>query len=145
MDEAGGWKHSLFKVEHFMTTDLFTVREDEPVDLVASLMDWKHIRHVPVEDDENRLVGIVSYRTLLHLMANGRLGHGGDPIPVSEVMKRNPIAVTPGTTTLEAIALMREHRISALPVVQDGRLVGIITERDFMNVTAQLLERELRG
>ena len=43
------------RVEEFMTTDLFTVRAQEPIDLVVNLMDWKHIRHVPVEDDRGPL------------------------------------------------------------------------------------------
>ena len=51
-----------------MTTDLFTVHEDDPVELVANLMDWERIRHVPVEDHEHRLVGLVSYRALLRLL-----------------------------------------------------------------------------
>ena len=49
LEEAGGWKQHYVKVEQFMTTDLFTVHEDEPIDLVASLMDWERIRHVPVD------------------------------------------------------------------------------------------------
>lgn len=139
LGEAGDVRPSFLHVEQYMTTDLFTVHEDEPVELVASLMDWKQIRHVPVEDDEMRLVGVVSYRTLLRMMAQGDTQRDGIPIPVSDVMRRNPIVVGPETTTRDAIAIMRQHRISALPVVEGDRLVGIVTERDFMNVTAELL------
>ncbi len=52
-----------------MSTDLLTVREDEPIDLVANLMDWHRIHHVPVEDNEHRLVGLVSHRPLLRFLA----------------------------------------------------------------------------
>ena len=48
LDEAGGWQNHYMLVEQFMATDLFNVNEDEPIDLVASLMDWEKIRHVPV-------------------------------------------------------------------------------------------------
>ena len=51
-----------------MTTDLFTVHEDEVIDLIANVMAWRNIRHVPVEDDDEHLVGLVSYRTLLEFI-----------------------------------------------------------------------------
>ncbi len=144
LGDSGGWKHHFLKVEQFMTTDLFTVHEDEPVDLVASLMDWEKIRHVPVEDNDHRLVGLVSYRSLIHLMAQGGLEHRPDPMAVREVMKRDLLTVDPDATTLHAIALMKKHRIGSLPVVKDGRLIGIVTERDFMDIASELLEEKLR-
>ncbi len=140
LDEAGGWEKHYSKIRHFMNTELFTVHEDELVDLVAALMDWEHIRHVPVEDDQHHLVGLVTHRTLLRLMAQGRMDPSR-PIPVAEIMTRDPVTVGPDAMTLEAVRLMREHEIGCLPVVdEDGRLVGLITERDFMTMSAQLLE-----
>src|SRR4030095_3369025 len=65
LEEGGGWKHNYLKVEQYMTTDLFTVHEDDPVALAAQLMEWQKIRHVPVEDHEHRLVGLLSYRAIL--------------------------------------------------------------------------------
>jgi len=144
LEEAGGWKHNFIKLEQFMTTDLFTVTEDEPMDLVASLMEWERIRHVPVEDHQNRLVGLISYRSLLRLLAKGQLGQDGRHTAVSEIMTPNPITASPEMSTLDAIEIMRRHRVGCLPVVKDGRLVGIVTERDFMNVAAELMEEKLR-
>lgn len=143
LDDAGGWKHNYVQVEQMMTTDLFTVHQDDPVDLVASLMHWRKIRHVPVEDDRNRLVGLVSYRTLLKLVAAGELDGQDAPAAVSDIMKRDPVTVEPEVSTLDAIAIMRNHRIGCLPVVKNGQLVGIITERDFMNIASRLLEARL--
>jgi len=145
LEEAGGWERHYSRVEQFMTTDLFTVNEDELVDLVACLMDWEHIRHVPVEDPRHRLVGLVSHRSLLRLMAQGKGGTKENPIPVSQVMHKEVITVTPETQTLDAISLMKRHKIGCLPVVKNEKLVGIVTERDFMNVAAQLLEEVLEG
>ncbi|MEC9374408.1 MAG: hypothetical protein VYC34_11220, partial [Planctomycetota bacterium] len=51
-EEAGCWTRGHQRVEQYMTTDLFTVNQDELIDLVAAVMDWRHIRHVPVEDDQ---------------------------------------------------------------------------------------------
>ena len=143
LDDAGGWKHNYVQVEQMMTTDLFTVHQDDPVDLVASLMHWRKIRHVPVEDDQNRLAGLVSYRTLLQLVAAGELDAHDKPAAVSDIMKRDPVTVEPEVSTLDAIAIMRNHRIGCLPVVTHGQLVGIITERDFMNIASRLLEARL--
>ena len=55
------------KVSQYMQTDIFTVQPDDPVELVAELMGWERIRHVPVEDEKGRLVGLVSYRAILPL------------------------------------------------------------------------------
>ncbi len=144
IEEAGGWEGSFQRVEQYMSTDLFTVHEDEVIDLVANMMDWKHVRHIPVEDEDHRLVGLVSYRQLLRLLARD-LQQGRDhPIPVREVMARDPITVHPDTPTLEAIELMRKSRVACLPVVLDGRLVGIVTEHDFLKVAGDLMTQRLR-
>ncbi|MCZ7679693.1 MAG: CBS domain-containing protein [Sandaracinaceae bacterium] len=60
-------------------------------------------------------------------------------------MRRDVITITPDTPTLEAIRLMRRYRIGCLPVVQDGQLVAIVTEEDFMTIASELLEQRLGG
>ena len=65
-------KLSYLRVEEFMTTDLFTVHEDEPLDLVANLMDWKRVRHIPVEDEEGKLVGLISCFEVLRQLQQQR-------------------------------------------------------------------------
>lgn len=134
------------RVEEFMTTDLFTVRKEDIVDLVTEIMDWRKLRYVPVEDHKGRLVGLVTSRLLLrHYMnqQNPLNGQSNATSTVEEIMITNPITVGPKTTILEAMKLMRNYRIGCLPVVQgpDKELIGIITEMDFLRVTARLLER----
>ncbi len=140
--EAGGWRLNYLKVEQYMTTSLFTVHEDELVDMVAFLMDRKNIRHVLVEDDQHRLTGIVSYRSLIRLMAED-FGRGEEAPPVKMIMERDPVSVAPETPTLEAIDLMRQERVSCLPVVKHGKLIGIVSERDFLPIAYELLEEKL--
>jgi CBS domain-containing protein len=142
--EFEGWRESYLQVGQFMTTDLFTVHPEDVVDLAASLMDWRHIRHVPVEDNDGRLVGLVSHRTLLRLVGQGMKGVENTPVAVKDIMKTDPVTVTTITPTLEAIELMRKQKVGCLPVVEDGRLVGIITERDLIRVAAMLFEKHLR-
>jgi CBS domain-containing protein len=129
-------------VEDYMSTDIFTVHEQESVEFVARLMDWQRIRHVLVEDAQHGLVGLVSHRTLLrHMAESDETPYGG--VPVCDIMKKDPISVPPDAPTLEAVQLMRSHQIGALPVVREGRLVGIITERDFIEIAGNLLDHEL--
>ena len=135
-------KESCLSVEEFMTTDLFTVHEDEPLELVANLMDWKHVRHIPVEDKDGNLAGLIScFEVLRHLLLSASEAEKA-PVAVGSVMDKTPLTITPETPTLDAIALMRRERVDCLPVVNKGRLVGIVTERDFINVAARLLEQE---
>jgi CBS domain-containing protein len=145
LEEAGSWPDHYRTVGQIMTTDLFTVGEDELVDLVAAVMDWGHIRHVPVEDNRHRLVGLVTHRSLVRLVAKNMDESCGEPIPVRQIMLREVLTARPDTLTLDAIRLMRQHRIGCLPVVDSDRLVGIVTERDFMNMSAALLEQVLEG
>ncbi len=140
-DRRSGYR----QVEQYMTTDLFTVRPDDLVDLAASVMTWRHIRHVPVEDDEGCLVGLVSHRDLLRLFAARGFSGTKAPVVVREIMKAQPVTVEPETATLDAVRLMRERKVGCLPVVRAGRLVGIVTAQDFLALSADLFEEHLRG
>ncbi|MEZ4654889.1 MAG: CBS domain-containing protein [Candidatus Eisenbacteria bacterium] len=144
LEESGGWKHTFLRVEQFMSKDLFTVTQDEPIDLVANLMKWERIRHVLVEDNKGRLVGLVSYRALLRAMADGWNPRSEKTLAVADIMKRDPICIAPDTPALRAIEIMRDFKIACLPVVKNAMLVGVITESDFMDVAADLLAQKLK-
>jgi CBS domain-containing protein len=137
------WPESYRTVGQFMSTDLFTVRPDDLVDLAASVMDWRHIRHVPVEDEGGRLVGLVTHRDMLRLLARGFAGRAGEPVAVREIMKAEPVSVAPSTPTLEAVGLMRTRKVGCLLVVEGERLVGIVTAKDFLDASAKLFEERL--
>ena len=136
---ADEWEHGYRTVGQFMSTDLFTVSPDDLIDLAASVMDWRHIRHVPVEDQEGRLVGLITHRGLLRMMINSST----KLITVREIMVPDPVTVSPSTSSLEAMELMRNHRVGCLPVVEGDQLVGIITSYDFLEATAKLFEQRL--
>jgi CBS domain-containing protein len=141
--EVNDWRPSYERVGQFMTTDLFTLRPGDIVDLAANVMDWERIRHVPVEDDEGRLVGIITDRILLRLLAKGFAKRDLDPVLIRDVMKPDPVTVDPNTPTLEAMRLMQTRKVGCLPVIDKERLVGLITERDLIDVSAKLLEAQL--
>ena len=97
---------------------------------------------LPVEDAEGRLVGLISHRCLLRLFAQGRVG-GDQKVTVGEIMNTEPVTVRPDTPTVDAIRMMREKRLACLPVTRDGKLVGIVTEHDFIVIASRLLESQL--
>jgi CBS domain-containing protein len=144
LDETADWRHSYRVIGQFMTQEVFTVRSEDLVDLAASMMDWERVRHIPVEDDEGKLVGLISHRDLLKLVARGLGAKNADPVTVGDIMRKDLVTVQPDTTTLEAIRQMRANKVGCLPVCEDGRLVGIVTERDFLDVAQKLMEKELK-
>jgi len=137
MSDEDRWQERYRRVSQVMSTDLFTIGPDDLVDVAAAVMHWKRIRHVPVEDATGRLVGLVSYRALVRLVGEGR---GGARVPVREIMSPDPVTVGPGESCRNAMHLMHDRRLSCLPVVHDGRLVGIVSERDFLQVALELLD-----
>ncbi|MGH8034456.1 MAG: CBS domain-containing protein, partial [Lysobacterales bacterium] len=102
----------------------------------------RHVRHIPVEDDSGHLIGLVSHRALLRLVAEGTLG-SGRKVMVRQIMNPSPVTVEPETETVFAIRLMREKQLACLPVTRDGKLVGLVTEHDLIVVSSHLLEAHL--
>lgn len=140
--EPKTWRDSYQTAGQFMSTDLFTVQPSDIIDLAANIMDWKKIRHILVEDDEGRLVGLLSHRALIRMVARGTRGAQDRPT-VAQMMVKDPLTIGPEMPTLEVMRLMRERGISCLPVVEAGKLVGVITERDLIDVSRKLLESYL--
>lgn len=141
--EIGVDARHMQTVEQVMSTNLFTVNEHDAIDLAASLMDWEHLRQIPVETDDHCLVGLVSHRDLIrHLISLGP-GVERKAVPVSEIMIRDLVTVTPDTPTVDALELMLKSKLACLPVVRNGNLVGLVTEHDFVEQAAPLLRRHL--
>ncbi len=144
LEEGIAMKPIDLRVEEFMTTDLFSVDPEEPLSLVAHLMEWKHVRHIPVEDHAGRLVGLLSCFDVIRRYGE-ETASGGKATPVREVMNASPTTVAPETPMLEAINLLRSEKVDCLPVVKDDRLIGIVTEHDFIHIVARLLDVEAVG
>jgi len=122
-----------------MSTDLFTVRPNDPVTLAASMMDWRHIRNMPVEDESGRLVGLISSRDLLRLFAKpGWTQASSAPIPVRVIMQTDPVSISPETTLSEVLKLMMERALDCLPVLREQQLVGLVTRYDLLSLMTPL-------
>ena len=130
---------SELRVNDLMTRGVHSLSPDSNLAEVSALMNSRRIRHVPVVDDDARVVGLVSQRDLLR----GALGGGGDlppsiqraylrSIPVDEVMVREVETVGPETLIRDAAQRMLDLKIGSLLVTEESRLIGILTETDFV-------------
>ena len=138
-EDVTAWIPSKLLVEECMTTDLFTARKDDLLEFVSNLMDWRSIRYIPIADDRKHLVGLVSMRMVMREYSKVVNDDKADSIELSEFMIKNPITIHPEASIMEAMNIMLEHKIGCLPVVKNSRLVGIITEHNFMDITRRLL------
>jgi acetoin utilization protein AcuB len=134
------------RVRDRMTRPVATVHPEIPVAAASDLMRRRLLRHLPVVDRRGRLVGIVTDRDLRQVVFRpawrDRLRNVGEllrTLTVSDIMTRAVIVVKPGAKIDEASRLMHEHKFGALPVVERGRLVGIITETDILTVFEECL------
>lgn len=139
-EDLENWKPSSLLVEEFMTTDLFTARKDDLIEFAANLMDWRRIRYIPIEDDQKHLIGLVSMRMVLREYSKA-VNEEDAAIRscISDFMIPNPITIHPEASIMEAMNIMQTQKIGCLPVVKNSRLVGIITEDNYMNITRRLL------
>ena len=139
--DLGDYRPAHLRVEAFMQTDLFTVQKDDLLEMVARLMDWKHLRYLPVEDAKGHLCGLVTSRLVLrHYILQENPGEE-KVSTVKDIMIAEPITISPKATLLEALQVMQKEQIGCLPVVSDGELNGMITEADFLQISARLMER----
>ncbi|MCO6489395.1 MAG: CBS domain-containing protein, partial [Phaeodactylibacter sp.] len=107
-----------------MKTDLFTISQEEPLELVASIMQWKNIRHLPVEDEEGKLVGLITSTNL-------REAEDPDNHFAADIMVQNLITADEDMPLGAGAELLKRHGIGSLLVVREERLVGILTDTDF--------------
>ena len=119
-----------------MTTQPVTIAAGSTVGQALDIIEARHLRHLPVMDESEALVGIVSEKDLL------RANHEA---PIEDVMTHEVITVTEYTALEEAARIMADHKISSLPVMRNGKLVGIITETDLFKIFLELLGAREKG
>jgi CBS domain-containing membrane protein len=123
-----------------MTEEVTTLKQNDVLTLASDIMQLGRIRHLPVlEEDGDQLVGILSQRDLFRGALARALGYGQraqrkmlDSLRVKEVMTTDLITTGPDTPLIEAARVLMERKIGCLPVVEGGKLVGILTEADFV-------------
>jgi CBS domain-containing protein len=145
------------RAHQIMTRNVITVRPDSSIVDAAKLMLERHVSGLPVLDKDGALVGIISEgdflrrseigtqrkrpRWLQYLMSPGRAANEfvhQSGRKVEEIMARDPVTVTEDTQLEELVSLMEKHDIKRLPVMQNDRLVGIVTRANLLQAVASL-------
>lgn len=117
-----------------MTTDLFAVEENDPLAMVKAIMNWKKIRHIPVENAKGELVGLITKK---NWQAISQKEVNWSELSASSIMVKDLITAEEGTGIDEVIDLMKGHQIGCLPIVFEKQLVGLITDTDIKRLLRQ--------
>lgn len=132
------------RVRDCMTSPTLSIGPEAPAWEALGLMRRNRIRRLPVVVEGEALVGIVTWTDVVRMHPPSVGGPWNPPslsvgVLVRHLMTPAPITVDPGATLEEAARLMRRHKIGGLPVVEEGRLVGVITESDLFEVLTEAL------
>jgi CBS domain-containing membrane protein len=139
----------MSQIKDIMTTEIFTLHSTQTLALARFLMNLKHVRHIPIVENNDRFVGLLTHRDLLaHTMSlfadpeQGEQEELDEFIHIVHVMKTQVVTVEPEMNLCEAIPILLENKYGCLPVVTDQKLVGIVTEADFLKLTLTLLQQD---
>jgi CBS domain-containing protein len=138
MDQKG------LRLKDIMTREVHTVGRNDQLAVADNLMKQARIRHLPVLDSDGAVCAVVSQRDLFRGALLRALGFGGraedkmlKQIAVKEIMSDEVHTASPETPVSEAGRFMIEHKIGCLPVIEGGKLVGLVTETDFVRLIAE--------
>lgn len=133
------------KIKHWMTRNPITVKPNTPILEASQLMKEHHIRRLPVVD-KGKVVGIVTYRKLMEASPSEatalsiyELNYLIAKLKVKAVMEKDPICISPEDSVMDVAIMGHEKGIGAFPVVDRGRLVGIVTESEIYRTFVELL------
>ncbi len=128
----------VLKIENVMVSDVIKVEADATIRQAVDLMNKHEIGCLVVVDEEERPVGILTERDLLRRV----LAKRRDPvkIKVNQVMSKPLVTGTPHMNLEVAVRLMFRKKIKKLPVVEDGRLVGLVTLTDIVRVQPHIIK-----
>lgn len=130
----------VLRAKDIMSTGLATTRGDESLDVACTVLALADIRHLPVTDEAGNLIGLVTQRDMI-----AKFGELEDDdvdassIRVYDVMTANVKTVGPDDPLLKVAGLLLEYKYGCVPVVDDGKCVGIVTESDFVKMVARQL------
>lgn len=136
------------QVKDIMSSPVEVLQVGDSLDLAQHLMKAGRIRHLPVIDGDERLIGLVTHRKIL----SAWVSHG-DPrrerpqeiarqIPIDMLMETDVVTTRPDASAAEAARVIEERKLGCLPVVAGGKLAGIVTEADFVRFARKQLEHE---
>ena len=130
-----------------MITELFTLNENDTLALARSLMGLARIRHIPIVRADMQFVGLVTHRDILEATVSrfadidaATQADIDKGIPIAAIMQTGVKTITPDTPVIDAANMLYTNKYGCLPVLEGEKLVGIITEADFLRLTISLIE-----
>ena len=137
-------------VKEIMSPVVETLSVGDTLATARRQLERGRIRHLPVVDNDEHVIGLITYERILEAWVSH--GHPDDEkvqevardVPIEMLMQKNVQTVTPETPAARAAALLESH-IGCLPVVDEDKLVGIVTESDFMRFARRYFEWETRA
>lgn len=134
----------MLRVRDVMSREVHTVGRNDELAIADALMKQERVRHLPVLDEDGEVCAVVSQRDLFRGALLRALGFGSraedlmlKQVPVKEAMSTDVLTTPPDTPVADAARLMIERKIGCLPVIENGKLVGIVTETDFVRLVAE--------
>ena len=137
----------MFSISEIMTAEVYTLKPDDSLEDARCLMTVKGIRHIPIVDSDEKLLGVVTQRDVLSAADSTLLS---DPatadnkesyIALSEIMTSNILTVDKDASMRGTAMQLQKHKIGCLPVVHKGKLLGLVTYSDFVAVSINLIEQ----
>jgi CBS domain-containing protein/gamma-glutamyl:cysteine ligase YbdK (ATP-grasp superfamily) len=129
--EGGGWQNKYHKIAQVMSTDLLTIRPNDLCSMARNIMLWSGIHHLPVESSNGELLGLITSDMLMALDGQGK---DISQMSASDIMIQEVHTANPSDNTIEAYHRMRELEIGCLPVLDEQKLVGILTLNDYLKL-----------
>ena len=133
----------VLRVKDVMSRDVQVVRRNDELSVADTLMKQARIRHLPVLDEDGLVCAVVSQRDLFRGALLRALGYGARAeeamlrqVAVKEAMSAEAVTIDPEASVADAARVMVERKIGCLPVVESEKLVGIVTETDFVKLVA---------
>ncbi|OEH91799.1 acetoin utilization AcuB family protein [Bacillus solimangrovi] len=128
-------------VEEIMSTEIITLHMHDTIEKACELIYSKPIRHLPIVDNESHVVGIVSDRDIRDVSPS--IFHSEEhkedlQKPIASIMTQDVLTAHPLDFVEDICSLFYEHQIGCLPIVSEGKLVGIVTETDMLHTLVKL-------
>ncbi len=137
----------MITVAGIMSSPVFTLYKEDSLLDVRKLMEFAKIRHIPVVDEDETFLGLITHRDLLAYTISTFADINKDEqdsidsdMSVAEIMQTDVHCITIDTSLKIAAKILVEHKYGCLPILRDNKLIGIITEADFLKFTIKLLE-----
>lgn len=141
LEDYQGYIPLNMRVSECMETDFTTVHESDIIELVGELMSWKDINYTPVEDKNGNLIGLVTNKQIMKSLIKKKNSSSDEDVTVRDIMITEPITVKESDDMMEAMRLIQKHKINCLPVVNGKELIGVVSDRMFLDISSRLMER----